>query len=92
MSEELKHGPINNDRRRFMRNAAMTLAAAEFVEIGSAVAQSTNASSHTTFGPLTQVDAGLLNVGYAEAGPANGTPVILLHGWPYDTPITSTTR
>jgi len=44
MSEELKHGPINqdlinNDRRRFMRNAAMTLAAAEFVAIGSAVAQ-----------------------------------------------------
>ena len=38
MSEELKHGPINNDRRRFMCNAAMTLAVAEFVAIGSAVA------------------------------------------------------
>jgi pimeloyl-ACP methyl ester carboxylesterase len=33
---------------------------------------------------LKQVDAGVLNVGYAEAGPANGHPVILLHGWPYD--------
>jgi pimeloyl-ACP methyl ester carboxylesterase len=33
---------------------------------------------------LKQIDAGLLNVGYAEAGPANGGPVILLHGWPYD--------
>jgi pimeloyl-ACP methyl ester carboxylesterase len=33
---------------------------------------------------LKQIDAGLLNVGYAEAGPANGRPVILLHGWPYD--------
>jgi pimeloyl-ACP methyl ester carboxylesterase len=103
MSEELNHRPvnpdlINNDRRRFMRNASMTLAAAEFVGIGSAVAQpgekntkhlisatsAKNASSHTTFGPLKQVAAGLLNVGYAEAGPANGTPVILLHGWPYD--------
>jgi pimeloyl-ACP methyl ester carboxylesterase len=36
------------------------------------------------FGPLKQVDAGVLNVGYAEAGPANGRPVLLLHGWPYD--------
>jgi len=35
-------------------------------------------------GPLQQIDAGLLNVGYAEAGPVRGTPVILLHGWPYD--------
>ena len=36
------------------------------------------------FDSLKQIDAGLLNVGYAEAGPANGPPVILLHGWPYD--------
>ncbi len=40
--------------------------------------------THTSFGPLKQIDAGLLNVGYAEAGPAEGQPVILLHGWPYD--------
>jgi pimeloyl-ACP methyl ester carboxylesterase len=39
---------------------------------------------HTSFGPLKQIDAGVLNVGYAEAGPAGGTPVVLLHGWPYD--------
>jgi pimeloyl-ACP methyl ester carboxylesterase len=37
-----------------------------------------------SFGPLKQIDAGVLNVGYAEVGPANGAPVILLHGWPYD--------
>ncbi len=41
-------------------------------------------ASVTSFSVLKQVDAGLLSVGYAEAGPANGTPVILLHGWPYD--------
>jgi pimeloyl-ACP methyl ester carboxylesterase len=40
--------------------------------------------THTSFASLKQIDAGELNVGYAEAGPANGSPVILLHGWPYE--------
>ena len=40
--------------------------------------------TNTSFGTLRQIDAGVLNVGYAEAGPADGPPVILLHGWPYD--------
>jgi pimeloyl-ACP methyl ester carboxylesterase len=88
---------VNQDRRRFMRNAAMTIAAAEFITIGPAVARPSkksptstpvpagaNPSSGATFGPLKQIDAGLLNVGYAETGPANGPAVILLHGWPYD--------
>ncbi len=39
---------------------------------------------HTSFESVKQIDAGLLNVGYAEAGPPGGPPVILLHGWPYD--------
>jgi pimeloyl-ACP methyl ester carboxylesterase len=38
----------------------------------------------TSFGALQQIDAGDLNVGYAEAGPADGSAVVLLHGWPYD--------
>jgi pimeloyl-ACP methyl ester carboxylesterase len=85
---------INHDRRRFFGTAAMTIAAAEFGMIGSLEAQSSNAKpanvpqikpgTNASFGPLKQIDAGLLNVGYAEAGPTNGNAVILLHGWPYD--------
>ena len=85
---------INHNRRRFCGTAAMTIAAAQFVTLGSAFAQpviakvagalTTKPGTHTSLGPLKQIDAGLLNIGYAEAGPANGPAVILLHGWPYD--------
>src|ERR1700736_2330963 len=40
--------------------------------------------TNTSFGALKQIDAGVLNIGYAEAGPADGPAVMLLHGWPYD--------
>ena len=40
--------------------------------------------TNTSFGSLKQIDAGLLNVGYVEAGPSDGRVVMLLHGWPYD--------
>jgi len=85
---------INHNRRHFLGTAAMTIAAAQLDMIGSAIAQSSKtepprlpsikSGTDTAFGPLKQIDAGLLNVGYAEAGPANGPAVILLHGWPYD--------
>jgi pimeloyl-ACP methyl ester carboxylesterase len=85
---------VDQHRRRFFGAAAMTFAAAQFGMVGSANAQAVKPSAkalpeikpgtNTSFGPLKQIDAGLLNIGYAEAGPADGPPVILLHGWPYD--------
>jgi pimeloyl-ACP methyl ester carboxylesterase len=82
---------LNLHRRRFFGAAAMSIAAAQLGVTGSANAQTaettlppTKPGTHTSFGPLKQIDAGLLNVGYAEAGPADGPAVLLLHGWPYD--------
>jgi pimeloyl-ACP methyl ester carboxylesterase len=89
MSEE-----INQGRRRFSLAVAISIAASRFGMINSALAQSTNTNArrvasikpgtNISFSPLKQIDAGVLNIGYAEAGPANGPVVILLHGWPYD--------
>ncbi|TGD56591.1 alpha/beta fold hydrolase [Flavobacterium humi] len=57
-----------------------------FLSITQAKAQSGNQTLkiNPSLGVLKQIDAGVLTIGYAEAGPANGAPVILLHGWPYD--------
>ena len=73
---------VNQSRRRMLAATAMAIAAADFPRAGAADAPSGGAKS--SFAPLKQVNAGLLNVGYAEAGPVGGPPVILLHGWPYD--------
>jgi pimeloyl-ACP methyl ester carboxylesterase len=84
------------NRRRFFTAAAMTAAAAQlgivdsiaenasFATTSSAVANEQSPNKNTSFAPLKQIDAGLLDVGYAESGPATGPAVILLHGWPYD--------
>lgn len=53
-------------------------------ETDAAEVPATQPGTNTSYPPLKQIDVGLLNVGYAEAGPANGPAVILLHGWPYD--------
>ena len=85
---------IDRQRRRFLGAAAMTIAAARYGLAGSAHAQPGPAKpaggtvikpgTNTSFAALKQIDAGVLNIGYAEAGPATGPAVILLHGWPYD--------
>jgi len=91
MSEIKTSDPIDDQRRRFLGTAAMTVAAAGLGMTGFAQAQTAKPKlpdvkpgTNTSFGLIKQVDAGLLNVGYAEAGPADGAPVVLLHGWPYD--------
>jgi pimeloyl-ACP methyl ester carboxylesterase len=78
---------INSNRRQFISTAAMAIAAAQlgaFVPSTAQAATPNPSSASASFGPIKQINAGLLNVGYAEAGPADGRPVILLHGWPYD--------
>jgi pimeloyl-ACP methyl ester carboxylesterase len=76
------------DRRSFLGSALSSVIAARL----GAIPCKTNRgdvrmSTPSTSGPfetLKQIDAGSLNVGYGEAGPANGPVVLLLHGWPYD--------
>jgi pimeloyl-ACP methyl ester carboxylesterase len=84
----------NLGRRRFLSLAAMTVTATQLGvfnflkaegKAGSGIPARKNGGRRpASFDKIKQVKAGVLDVGYAEAGPAHGEPVILLHGWPYD--------
>lgn len=85
--------PLN--RRRFLLSAAAGAAAITLADIVPAMAAPTPASSSQAAGipasgkpltrfPIKQVSTDLLDVGYYEAGPEEGRPIILLHGFPYD--------
>ena len=86
------------DRRGFISAASLTIAASGLTLTGFSQSESENikraqtkctehdaktSGANRSFGPLKQINAGVLNVGYADEGPANGPVVILLHGWPY---------
>ncbi|MBR1167515.1 alpha/beta fold hydrolase [Bradyrhizobium liaoningense] len=82
---------IDRHRRFFVGGAATIAATISLGIVASAKAQPANATpqfikpdTSTSLGALKHTDAGVLNIAYAEAGPADGRPVILLHGWPYD--------
>src|SRR5437764_5522253 len=82
------------NRRGFLGAVVSAVAGTDLITIacgrsGSGVApsgreRSVEVGTDRSFDPLKQIDAGVLNVGYAEAGSPDGLPVLLLHGWPYD--------
>jgi len=81
---ELSEQPIDDHRRRLLGVAALGFIAAPFLGEAEAAAPPPSSTTGAAFGALRQINAGDLSVAYAEAGPAGGMPVILLHGWPYD--------
>lgn len=84
---ETSPAPLSPNRRGFVFGAAAIVATA----IGSSAQARPGSAARTiaphgpsSFGPVRQVDAGALNIGYVEIGPASGVPILLFHGWPYD--------
>jgi len=85
---------IDKSRRHVLGTAVLAALVAQFAILGVAHAQpadaaptanaATRPAADKPFGPLKHIEAGVLDVAYAEVGPADGPVVILLHGWPYD--------
>jgi pimeloyl-ACP methyl ester carboxylesterase len=75
--------PLTSNRRGFVQGAA-ALAAALAGTASAARAATPPRAPLPPFGPVKQIDAGVLSVGYVEMGPASGPAILLLHGWPYD--------
>jgi pimeloyl-ACP methyl ester carboxylesterase len=78
--------PITLSRRKLFCATTATVAIAQSGVAARARAQATTLARarHVSFSTLKHVEAGVLSVSYAETGPTNGRPVLLLHGWPYD--------
>jgi len=84
----------NTNTRKFLLIAFLAFASFSYFILGAADACSQtsgpenvthgNRTAHLSLDSIKQIKAGVLDIGYAEVGPANGAPVILLHGWPYD--------
>ena len=91
MQETNAVGAIDYRRRHVIGAAAMSFAIGE-LGLGPPVMAASSLTNEATtvvssvgsFSALKQIEAGVLNIGYAELGPTDGPPVILLHGWPYD--------
>lgn len=83
--------PLDAQRRSLLGGAALALLAGPLGAVGgiapafaAGAPRAAAPSGPAAWGPLKQIDAGVLRVSYAELGPRDGTPVLLLHGWPYD--------
>ncbi len=78
------NAPTRLNRRGFLGGAALGLAAAQLGLTPGARAAGALSSAQASFTDIRQIRAGVLDIGYVDAGPADGHPIVLFHGWPYD--------
>ena len=84
------HTDDKHDLRNFLIRSAMAITTAQIAGCAgnksamehSLVSTTKEVTAHASFDLLKQIDAGILNIGYAELGPVDGTPLLLLHSWP----------
>ncbi|WP_133648224.1 alpha/beta fold hydrolase [Paraburkholderia flava] len=82
---------VNTQRRRLLSSASalaglslLDLAGMAHASAATPAVSPQRTTPSTTLGPIRQIDAGRLNIGYVDTGPADGPVAILLHGWPHD--------